>query len=334
MNKIVWTFLLCLTIMQYELTANSYKPQEDTYYWFSMQLGKTLDKETGTNRIFVKNIGNEIGSGSYDQFIKEHRLGMKAGKVVLGPFSEISQAEKSRLLYKYAGSNMDVPAKELISKEDDSLYNFFYTKPFSEDFMQEVNFERIPSRVTNGTKDEFMGLLNEGLYFERLAIGPFGNYELAEKAKFAFMKNGDLGAENNEDSLKSKELQMMAKKWKSLNLGIVKQSNNSDINKFAYRFDTKFPRKYFNGDATQIITIRAYYQDSFHVSSSSFTLQGEEVTDNNPVISYEMGTVYINVLYFDMLKSARLTGFLFESFIYNNSELIELDPIYFPVKQN
>ena len=334
MNKIIWTIILSLTVMQYELSANSNQAQEETYYWFSMQLGKILDKETGTNCIIVKNIGNEIRSGSYDQFIKEHRHGMKSGRVVLGPFSEISQAEKSRLLYKYAGSSIDVPAKELISKEDDSLYNFFYTKPFSEDFTQEINFERIPSRVTSGTKNEFMELLNEGLHFERLAIGPFINYELAEKAKFAFMKNGELDAENFEDSLKSQDLKMMAKKWKSLNLGIVKQSNNSEINKFAYRIDTKFPRKYFIGDATQIITIKAYYQDSFHNSSSSFTLQGEDVTDNNPVISYEMGTVYINVLYFDMLKTARLNGFLFESFIYNNSEMIELDPVYLEIKPN
>ncbi len=332
MNKLIWIFLFCFLLIQFELPTNCYSQQENVYYWFTMQLGKMLDKETSTNRIFVKNIEKEIISGTYEQFLKEHLLGLKSGKIAIGPFSGIAQAEKSQLLYKYAGSNIDVPAKELISTEDDSLYNFFFTKPFSEDFQQEINFERIPSRITNGTKDEFMELLNEGLHFERLAIGPFNSYETAEKSKFAYLKNTESGSDNSQDSLNNLDLKIMSKKWKSLNLEITKQSDNNEINKFAYRFSTKFPRKYFVSDAFQIITITSYYKDSFHNSSSSFTLQGENVSDNNPVISFEMGTVYINVLYFDMLKAAKINGFLIESFIYNNSEMIELDPIYITVK--
>jgi hypothetical protein len=327
MNKLIIIFVLCLVSIQAEITGQSLPRETTVYYWFYIQLGKSVDKESNSGRIFIKKIGNEIESGSFDNFIESNKQGLKNGKVIIGPFSEKSWVLKSQLLYKYAGRVDEIPPKELNPADEDSLFTFYYIKPMSEDFQRDINFERIPARVTNGTQYEFMSLLSEGLGFEKLAIGPFHDYELAEKSKFVFRKNGEPDSENAIDSMKSQGLRYMSKKWKTLHLEIVKQPDDKGKNRAVYRFNTKFPRKYFASDAFQAITVRAIYSDSFLSSSIGFTLQGDNVVDNNPVASFESGTLYINVFRFNKRNDAKITGFLFESFIYNNSEIIELDPV-------
>jgi hypothetical protein len=125
---------------------------------------------------------------------------------------------------------------------------------------------------------------------------------------------------------------MMAKKWKSVKFEISKKSEDKATNTFIYRFSTNFPKRYFASDAYQVIKITASYSDSFETSTSCFTLQGDEVIDNNYIISSTSNTIYINMLQFDNHSPSRLNGFFFESFVYNDYELIEMDPIYIRLK--
>jgi len=328
MKKLIIFYVLCFCLISSRVSANSLAFNDKQYYWFYVQLGKSLDKETNTNRISIKRVGNEIESGSFNEFLKRHKEGLISGKIYIGPFSEMAQSQDAQKYYRNPGKS---GGTENTFGFDDT-YSYFYLKPIAEDLSRNVFFEQIPSRITSGSLEDFMSMLDEGLNFERLAIGPFNDYELAEKSKFVYRKNNTPVLNNGEDSSRIQALKIMAKKWKTLNLEIIKLADKKELNSITYRFNTKFSRKYFEKDAFQIITIRALYTEPVDNSSNSFTLQGDGVVDNNPVISNEMGTVYINVLNFDKHKDNKIKGFSFESFIYNDYEMIELEPTFIPVK--
>jgi len=324
--KLIIVFVLCNVSLQAQIDDNNSSiVGTEVYYWFYIKVSKP------SNRIIIKQVGNEIKSGLLNEFIEDHRQGLKYGKIFIGPFYQEYQVQQSQLLYKYAGKKGRIPAMGLESEDEKTEYSFFYIKPFSEDFKKDIYLERIPSRVANGTQSDFRAVLDIGLDFEKLAVGPFFRHELAEKSKFAFGNNVEASPENKIDSLRSKRLKIMSRKWKSLKLKVVRHTKSEDSTEFAYRLNTKFPRRYFAPNAIQTITINANYSD-FNNSQQSFTLQGDEVLDNNYVVSSRMSTVYIRIFYFGKYKGAKIKGFLFESFIYNDSEMIELEPIYIKVK--
>lgn len=322
--KLIITFVLCNVYLQAQIADNNSSiVGTEQYYWFYIKLSKP------SNRILIKHVGNEIKSGTLNEFIEDHQQGLKSGKIFIGPFYQEYQVQQSQLLYKYAGKKSRIPRLETEDKETE--YSFFFIKPSSENFSQDIYLEPIPSRVANGTQSDFREMLDLGLDFDKLAVGPFFRHELAEKSKFAFGNNVGASPENAIDSLKSKRLKTMSKKWKSLKLKIVRHPGSEDSTKFAYRFSTKFPRRYFAPYAIQTITINANYND-FNNAQLSFTLQGDQVLDNNYVVASRMSRVYIKLFYFDKYDGAKIKGFLFESFVYNDSEMIELEPIYIKVK--
>ncbi|OQX99969.1 MAG: hypothetical protein B6I20_09410 [Bacteroidetes bacterium 4572_117] len=333
MDKILKLFVFNLIIaiilnnvsLQAQITDDKSIVGSDIYYWFFVKIKKP------SNRILIKHIGREIKSGTLTDFIADHQQGLKSGKIFLGPFYQEYQVKQSQLLYKYVGKKGKVPGIDPELEGKKTEYSFFYIKPFSENFQKDIYLEPIPSRVGSGTQSDFREMLDIGLDFDKLAVGPFLRHELAEKSKFAFGNNVGKSPKNKIDSLRSKRLKRMSKKWGSLKLVIVRQPNFEDSTKYAFRFSTKFPRKYFAPHAIQIISINANY-NNFNNSIQSFTLQGDAVIDNNYAVSYNMSRVYIKRFYFDKYRGAKIKGFLFESFIYNGFEMIELEPIYVPVK--
>jgi hypothetical protein len=331
MNKIFIIFLLFTASLNAQTSVNSKPDKAQTYYWFSVRLSKTSESGTGAGQLRIRTVEDAIYSGPFEDFVQSNESGMRSGAVVVGPFAERHQAESSQWIYRNAGKPINNNSKS-DSSELEPSFSYFFVKPISEDYNQNLNFERIPSRVTVGLIDEYSAMLGEGLNFEKFAIGPFDSYELAEKSKFIFRKNDQTSTETQVDTLSKKNLEAMAKKWKALDFKITKQSEDKKAKTLIYRFSTTFPRFYFSPDAFQIITITASYSDSFNTSSSSFTLQGDNVLDNNYVISTSMSTIYINLLQFDDNSPAKINGFLFESFIYNDSDIIRLDPVYISVK--
>jgi len=329
MSKLVVAFLFFSVVIHAQESENNTNGST-IYYWFNISIGKSVSRETGVDQFYIRNIESSIRSGSFENFILAHKSGLHSGEIAIGPFAEESHASRAQLLYRYIGKT--VPEKELGGDDATTEYTFFFIKPVAEDYTQELSFQKIPCRVTTGSLDDFMGMLDEGMGFEKIAIGPFYNYESAEKSKFVYLKNGTEPGDPEADSLKNKELRMMAKRWKDLDLSITKKSVDKESNRTIYRFSTKFSRRYFAPDAFQVISIKASYSNSSQSSSYSFTLQGDNAIDNNPSVSNAMGTTYINVLDFDMFPDTKIDGFLFESFIYNNEDLIELEPIYYEIK--
>ncbi len=332
MNKLIILFLLWAVPFKAQIKLNSSLQKKQHYYWFSMSIGKSYDRETDSYRIYTKDVGNEIGSGFFEDFVNAHDQGLKRGRIVLGPYTESYHAQNAQLLYRNAGRGTYSSLKKKYSDEEEFEYSFFYTKPILSDTVSNICFERIPARVTIGNQNDFIGMLGEGLNFENLAIGPFYEYESSERSKFVFRKNGENSEMNKTDSLNAIALANMAKRWKSLKFQIAKKSEDKETNTFIYRISTNFHKGYFSADAYQVIKITASYNDSFETSSSCFTLQGDDVIDNNYSIASKSNTIYINMLQFANNSPSKLNGFFIESFIYNNFNLIELDPVYVEAK--
>jgi hypothetical protein len=332
MNKLIILFILVSATLRAQIPDINSAHKKEVFHWFYMDLKKVYDKETTMNQIIIRNVGSSIISGTFEEFMLDHRQGAKSGKIVIGPFSERYYVEQAQYLYNQIARGAGFSAKETDSEEEEPTYSFFYVQPFFDESSQEIRFELIPSRVTVGTEFEFMAILSEGLNFEKLAIGPFNNYQIAEISKYVFRKNNESGYEQPVDSSKIKSLQIMAAKWKTLKPEIVKKADDKIKRKATYRFHVKFPKLYFVPDVLQVITITASYSDSFETSSSSFTLQGEDVVDNNYVITSKTGTTYINILNFELHRVKKITGFFFESIIYNDTEMIILEPKYYEIK--
>ena len=329
MNKLIIVFILCTVTVQAQIVEKSLEDDKQVYYWFNTTIGHNLDKSTGQDQVYVKSIGNDISSGSFIEFMNAHAENLISNSVVMGPYPERYEAQNAQFLYR---GNDGSSNKKSSEDDDEPVYSYYFVKPVYEDSLQKIYFERIPSRVTSGTLTEFEAMLSEGLNFEKLAVGPFSRYELAEKSKFVFRRNGEINLDSRVDSAKIRNLEFMAKKWKSLKLDIIKKGEDKELNKYTYRFSTNFPKNYFNSDACQIFTITASYSESFSTSSTSFTLQGEDVIDNNYIVPSGSNTVYINIIYFDKFEKAKINGFLFESFIFNDYEMIRLEPMYVTVK--
>jgi hypothetical protein len=329
MNKLIIFFVLCAVSLQAQVTNNDSTQKKGIYYWFYINLDKSYDKTTGINQIIIKNISNGIISGTFEEFVRDHVSALKSGRITIGPFSEDYYAQESQSIYRNGGRGNSSSNQ---NNDEELSFSYFFVKPVYEDSSNQIIFEPIPSRVTSGTENEFIAMLSEGLSYDKLAIGPFDRYVLAEKSKYVFRKNTIQESTNEMDSAKNNNLKLMAKKWKNLKLEIIKKSDDKKSKQTIYRFNTRFPARYFAPYSVQVITITASYSNSFETSSSSFTLQGDEVIDNNYSISSVSGTYYINMLYFDDNSPAKITGFLFESFIYNDSDMILLDPVYIAIK--
>lgn len=332
MTRLILFFVLCHISLQAQIDNSKQNTVTKTYYWFYLKLGKAPSKSTGMDRIFIKTISSSVKSGSFNQFIKAHQDGLLTGKITIGPFLEDYQVKHAQLLYKYAGKNVRIPGTQSKGADEEEEFSFFYLKPHIFNESQEIFLEPIPSRVTTGTQNNFVDMLSEGLNFEQLAVGPSPTYELSEMSKFAYGKIPGSEPAAEIDSLAHLKMVNMARQWKSLKWKIVRKADNSDTKNYLYRFSTKIGRRYFAPNAIQVVTIKAAYSESYQGRTNSFTLQGDQVTDNNYVVSSKMSTVYIKTLYFERGGKEKINGFWLESFIYNNTELIELEPVYIKLK--
>ena len=324
MYKLIIVFFLCSISVQAKVVNSKSNNDQKTYYWFYVKVAKSHNKSTGISRMSIKSIGTGIVSGSIGEYTSAHKKGLKSDKVIIGPFTQHNQAEQAQILYRIAAKGGNAPKSNLSEEEEEPIYTFYYIKPVF--FSGEMSLQPIPSRVSEGTEQEYMDMLKEGLNFEKLAVGPFIKYQAAEKSKYACLRSSNIETDHEADSIKDRNLRLMARKWKGLDRRITKMSRSKLEQRLSYRFSMKIPRLYFTPDAVQVVTIRASFDDS-NSFSQSFTLQGDNVIDNNRVASYDMGTVYIIVLDYKVEGKEKIESFVFESFIYDDNQIIELDPV-------
>jgi hypothetical protein len=329
MYKLIIALIFLAGSIEAKSLNNKLFQDSKTYYWFYVKTSVSHNRTTGISSLSIKSIGSDIRSGTIKEFAEAHERAIKSDKIAIGPFTQRNQAEQSQILYKYAARGSSGPSGTTTGEMAEPVYSFFFVKPLS--LPDGGALQRIPARVTTGTEEEYMAMLLEGLNFEKLAVGPFIEYDAAEKSKYACMKSSKMGSDPETDSIKSRDLHLMAKKWKSLKMNITRKSKSLAEKTAVFRFSMNIPSRYFAPDAVQVVTIRASYNTS-NSASYSFTLQGDNVIDNNRVVASDMGTVYLTVVGFDVEQKEKIESFVVDSFIYNDDEIIELDPVLIEMK--
>jgi hypothetical protein len=332
MKQFLSFFIILTFFFQFDSFSNSYSPKEKVFYWFYIKLGKSVDKVTKTPILNIKKMGKELESGTFEQFIEKHKIGLKSGLVYIGPFDDKTEAKNAMAYYLNAKMHKFSDTDSIKRNKDDSIYYFYLTRPLPGKWLKPLSFQRIPSRLANGTSNEFKSTLKEGFSFQFLAIGPFGDYAIAEKSKFIFRKNGEPGALDDQDTLKPITIKEMAEKWKSIKVEMTKQTNKKYKDKVVYKLTIKFSKNYFVEDAFQTITIKPKYSDTTIQSHSGITFQGDYVMDNNDIIPFDKLTNYTQVLEYKAYKNIKLLGFNIESFIFNDKEMIEQDSKFIKLK--
>ncbi len=298
-------------------TVNTSAQTNDNYYWFCISVEQKISEETKIKIIKITEVSDTIKSGSFDNFIETHFDNLQKGVITIGPFSGIEDAKLSKKIYKELENYKS-------EKEYEQNFYLFFVKPVKIDSSKSIKFKNIPARVTVCTPNLFADIMREGCNFNQLAIGPFTKYELAEKSKYTFLKNGKLYSPTEYDSIAKLKLQEMVKKWKNLRITVVKQKNKDVVGKTFYRLIAIFPKKYFESDAVQIILISPVYKNSSEQIVHGISLQGRNILDNNRVIDFDEKTNYSEILYFNNPDNAKVTGFTAEGFIYDQSTLIKL----------
>jgi hypothetical protein len=323
MKKITTLILICILSFQMAFPAINLREKDKVYYWFYIKLGTTTDKKTNSAKLLIKKISTEIESGKYEEFIKRHKEGLKTRTVFIGPFAEKIQAEKAMIYYLASKNRPSTIGDPAVKSINDTTFYYYLTRPIMPKLFNPLSFQRVPARISNGTQGDYLSMLEEGLSFQFLAIGPFMDYGLAEKSKFIFRKNGERTGFDTTQTIKPTNLSDMAKGWKSIKIEMIKQNKKKIKDKIVYQLKIKFPKSYFIEDAFQSITIKPKYSDSTITSNYGLTFQGDYVMDNNDIIPFDKITTYNQSLSFNVYKKVKLQGFYIESLIFNSTEMID-----------
>ncbi len=306
--------------------TNGVAQKNDNYNWFYITIQEQISTETNTKLINITNVGDSIESGTFCDFVKKHYNNLKNGKITIGPFENYEDAQLSKKIY----TNLDGYNTEV---DEDKDFYMFFVKPFKTGDTSFIGFENIPARVTLCSKQLFSDIMMEGFNFDKLAIGPFPKYELAEKAKYTFLRSGRYYLSKQEDSLKAERLNAMLKKWEELKIRIVSKKNKSMGKENFYRFTTRFHKKYFQPNAIQVMLISPVYKNINESNVHGISLQGSEIKDNNRVIAFDENTKYSEMLHFNTPKNTEIQGFTARGFVYNQSSLVELPKKYVKLKR-
>ncbi len=319
-------FVVLLSLFMLVGQLNNCLAQDNkNYYWFYVMVKKDKNKVTNTDLIKISGVGDSIKSGTFSKFVSEHSANLQKEKIIVGPFENYENSKISKHIYQNAGEHN-------IKVDNEKDYYMFFVKPFKDGETNTIHFENIPARVTLCSQYLFSDIMSEGFNFDKLAIGPFPKYELAEKAKYTFLRNDIPSEPSKKNNEQNNKLSTMLKKWEKLKIHIVSQNNKHVKEKTFYRFSTRFRKKYFDPDVVQVLLIYPVCKNIARNEINGISLQGSNIKDNNRVIPFSKKTNYSEVLYFNLPKGIEVEGFKVESFIYNQSSLIKLPQRYIKLK--
>lgn len=160
-------------------TSQNYDEQE--VYWFFVRV--RIDKRK--NNYQIVGTGSRIMIGSKKEFAKAIWWGISRRQIAIGPFYSEEEAENSKILYKRSKEKInDLPVVQ--PPEQIHWFNMTFKQL---ERIGAYQIERNPAAVASGSTEDFIGMLYEGITFEKLAIGPFWDYTQAEEAKAIYREN-------------------------------------------------------------------------------------------------------------------------------------------------
>ncbi|MBR4325130.1 MAG: hypothetical protein IKP73_06355 [Bacteroidales bacterium] len=179
MQKVLTIIILTLTMLH---TATAQKPNlramsNEVYYWFSVKISNSIDRNTKLEAYALRVISPNIYSGNLRKFQKALWEGSKLGtKIAIGPFNSMDEAKSALQIYKNHKDSTVIDTY-------DSQVSWFLVDITIMPRSRSYQFERIPARVAFGNAKEFKAALKESLSFKKLAIGPFIDDMQAERSK-------------------------------------------------------------------------------------------------------------------------------------------------------
>ena len=169
------------TSREKDKSERNYSPKEDSFYWYTVRV-KIDDRR---KQFQIVGAGSKVYYGTEVEFEKAVWQGVAKRQITIGPFITRNQANNSKGLYKKSKEKVDKVPKE---PPPEIIYWFAVTFQQSERLKVYI-FERTPASVQSGSTNNFVNALYEQLNFQQFSIGPFWDYESAEKAKALYHKN-------------------------------------------------------------------------------------------------------------------------------------------------
>ena len=149
----------------------------DTLYWFYIKMD--VVKEDGFQRNiheYVK-VYSKIYSGNGKEFIKAQKEKMRKGKVAIGPFEKMEDANISFEFYANKNST-ELSEKEKLQTE----YFFYTTKILKAANGKSLEFYKIPTSINFNNISYIKNLMAETKLYLILTMGLFSTKEAAQNS--------------------------------------------------------------------------------------------------------------------------------------------------------
>ncbi len=169
--------ILIMAMPEADAQRGSRTDENEVLFWFNVKISKTTNKLSGLEAYQERVISPTIYHGSAKKYQKSLWEGTVHGtKIAVGPFENFEQATAAMKLYKTLNA-----AKTELPANGES--HWFLVKIGIMERSHAYVFEHMAAAVASGSASDFADVLRESLGFKTLAIGPFGSYEAAERAK-------------------------------------------------------------------------------------------------------------------------------------------------------
>jgi len=184
MNKLTVFIAVILATIQLSYFNLKCQEQNEEYYWFSLKLGKSNDKNMKRYKFSILKMSKKYKHGAIEDFILYCKNEKIKNEVIIGPFSDRNQILQSIELYKTAKNSKINPKLAFEPNSRDSVYYFYFINYTFCKHNRHLGptYRKIES-IISGSLSDFEDFLFECLYMNQFIIGPFHDYEMAEKSK-------------------------------------------------------------------------------------------------------------------------------------------------------
>jgi len=156
-------------------------------FWFYVKAEIKKDRELKRPVYKVRRAGKDIKSGKIRKYNKEIWRNVNSGQqLVIGPFLELRDAERSNEMYNLGRKNDEQMKKEIAATRDTITYNdyYWYLLQFTfSDRTRKYMIKRQPASVFPGSLPDFKEQLWDFLKQKQLIVGPFTSHTEAEESK-------------------------------------------------------------------------------------------------------------------------------------------------------
>ena len=163
-------------------TIERISPTEVNVFWYSIRV--KIDNRS--NKYYIVGKGSKIQAGKITKFKKAIWKNLSKRQIVIGPFEFEKEALNSRMMYRRKVEDIDnIPADTVAP----TTLNWFAITFKNSERLKIYILEPNPATMQSGTIIQFKADLYEGLGYKQFMVGPFWDYERAEKAKVMYRKN-------------------------------------------------------------------------------------------------------------------------------------------------